>query len=87
MKFLLILTCADGQVFSCGPTCYNGTGSRDDCVCGGHNRNVGQQIAARNVHACFKAMTQAWQAKHPEREIVAVDITGAIPNRTRKWYD
>ncbi len=87
MKSLLTLKCSDGLSYSCGPSCYNGTGSLGDCVCGGQNRNKGRALAARNVRACFKAMAADWQARHPDLEVVAIDIMGTVPNRENTRYD
>lgn len=82
MTFLLALTCNNGLTYACGPGCYNGTSSLGDCVCGGINRSVGRAKAARNVRACFKAMADAWQKKHPQLEITEINIMGCVPTRT-----
>jgi len=87
MTSVLILTCADGRIFACGQGCYNGTNSHSDCVCGGRNRGGGRAMAARNVRASFKAMAQAWQAKHPEHKIVSIDIMGSVPGTSKIWFN
>ena len=87
MRPLITIVARNHLIYSCDEHCYNATGHRRDCVCGGANRGLGRQRARRNTLRHWKEWADAWQARHPDLEILAIDLRGLTPPLRRKWWD
>lgn len=54
MKSLIVQTNSDGSQRRCDAHCYDATGFKCVCICGGANHGVGLQQACDNVEAYIK---------------------------------
>jgi hypothetical protein len=86
MKPLIALVAKNHLVYACAEGCYNATSDRSDCVCGGANRGLGRAKAQRNTLQHWKEWADAWQARHPNVEIVLIDLHGLTPDYQLKLF-
>lgn len=56
---------SDGETGRCDAKCYNATGGKCDCICGGKNHGVGLKKAQENTREYVDAWVKDWEASHP----------------------
>lgn len=58
----------------CDAKCYNATGGKCDCICGGKNHGVGKQQAIDNVREYVEEWVEKWKKENPEDRVKLNEI-------------
>jgi hypothetical protein len=71
---LIAIYNSEGCVGRCDARCYNATGDKCTCCCGGRNHGKGQAQAIENTQGLADAMINQYWLDHPDIEGMMVSV-------------
>jgi len=72
MTTLIAVYTPEGCVGRCDAKCYNATGDKCECVCGGANHGVGVNKAVENTERYAELWKAEYEALHDEKPVFEV---------------